>query len=1816
MSDFVDSEAEEESVEEESVVEDLNEEEQQYVKKRSSHEKKSRKFVHSTDDDEEEDENEPDENLKDFINDDEDDDEEEEEGEVSERDAVHRRSSWQSGQEDDTANSDENENVDDEEKRHRRKRKHAFDDRLEEDDYMLIEENLGVRVNRDRKFRRLREQSDSEDDDRPQDSGQDDKEFIAGRLFSEGKDGAEESIELVRPSEETLPGPEYDDERSDSDSDMSNFIVGDDGQPIRQHRHRKRIPGCTDAALQEAQEIFGVDFDFAEFEDYGQRYPDDEFDEDVVDDVVDESDWDDEEGGRRTTPATRHKKPSKKHGVTSRSIFEVYEPSELERSHLTDQDNEIRATDMPERFQLRGIPMEKGDEVELDEEAHWIYKQAFTSPSLSIQELGDQPDRPGLPTGYGRKGPGTVTRIREALNFMRNKQLEVPFIAFYRKEYVEPELTLVDLWRVWQWEEKWTQLKRRKANLARLFQKMQKFQFELISSDPDKPLSDGVRPLDSQDLERLTEVQSMEELQDCYQHFLLYYGRDVPRMQNAARNRSRQTAANSGAAGGTAGDIGDNEEEESAGPELKQASRRDKYSICQNAGLDGLAKKFGLTPEQFGENLRDSYQRHETEQFPAEPLELARDYICGQFPTGETVLEGARFMVALMLAREPLVRQVVRQTYQERAKVNILPTKKGRKEIDEAHYAYQFKYMSNKPVKEVKGDEFLRMTLAEQEGLVIMDISVDMKGPCFEGDPTYYDEIKQFYYRDEFSHQVQEWNRQRGLAVATALNACLYPQLGREIRHRLLAEAQTHVIRCCAQKLRSFLQVAPYQPDQQQEDDDDLMGDSGTRGLRVLGLAYSPEWNTPVFCALVNGEGEVTDFLRLPHFMKRKNARREDDREKKVADMESLKQFILNKKPQVVVVGGENRDALMVVEDVRRVVSDAEQEQAGSPVAVELIPTDLSILYMNGRAAETEFREYPPVLRQAVSLARRLQDPLGEFAQVCQGEDVLCLKLHPLQEHIVKEDLLWALNSEFVSRVNEVGVDLNRCLVHMHIQPLLQHICGLGPRKVAHIIKILKQNNQRLENRTQLVTTCHMGPTVFINCAGFIRIDTAALGDSTEAYIEVLDGSRIHPETYEWARKMAVDALEYDEAAEGANPAEALVEILDNPDRLKDLDLDAFAEELERQGYGNKGVTLYDIRAELSCRYKDHRTPFRPPTPEEIFNMLTKETPETFYVGKLVTCMVTGIARRRPQGESNDQAIRIDSTGLWQCPFCQQDDFPELSEVWNHFDSGACPGQAIGVKTRLDNGVSGFIPTRALSDNVVRHPEERVKVEMTVHVRVTKIDVERFSVDLTSRTSDLLDRSGEWHPARDVYFDTDKEEAQEKTDQEQQKRQHRATYVKRVIVHPSFRNINFKEAERAMEELDQGDVIVRPSSKGTDHLTVTWKVTDGVYQHLDVREQGKENAFSLGQALYIGGEEFEDLDEIIARHIQPMASYTRDLLAHKYYQHCGGGNKKVMEELLIKMKKEKPSQIPYYVSASRELPGKFLLGYQPRNKPRVEYVTVTPDGFRFRGQTFQSMNGLFRWFKEHFRDPIPGVTPGSGSSTRRTPGSLSNTPSNISLAELQRAVSSLGPGVTSQMYNALATVTGQTPSGTPAQWGPSGGQYPFGGSSAYHSFPTPAQQSLATPLLTPAYPHSTPNQQPLTTPNQQPIVTPNQHPVTTPTQSITTPTQQSLSTPTHPLSTPNQTSWGAPPASLPRARTPTTPRSTPTATDWAKMAEQWRQKREQEQRRQKGAAGIRGGVGAAGRLGLTPTPSPSPASESLPFSTAGDATPLLDETDR
>jgi transcription elongation factor SPT6 len=495
-------------------------------------------------------------------------------------------------------------------------------------------------------------------------------------------------------------------------------------------------------ALQEAQETFGVDFDYDEFSKYEQ---DDYEEEDDEEDEYEE----DEEGERRRRPKkTARKKPTKK------SIFEVYEPSELKRGFFTDLDNEIRNTDIPERMQIREVAITAvpEDSMELDIEAEWIYKQAFCKATVSNMDANLTAEA----RERQKKGPQTVGKIRKALDFMRNQQLEVPFIAFYRKEYVQPELNINDLWKVYKYDAKWCQLKTRKENLMALFEKMRSYQLDQIMKDPDAPIPENVRLIRDSDIDRLNSVQTAEELQDVHNHFVLYYASDLPAMHAAWKTKEKERKKQERRAARLkliaesedGADIPDElEEEQDDEPEpetLKYANRSGSYALCTKAGLDALAKKFGLSPEHFAENLRDNYQRHEVEQEPVEPPDVARQFVSVKFATVEEVLQAAKYMVALQIAREPLVRKCVREVFFERAKMTVRPTKKGMKVIDETHNCYSMKYIKDKPVRDLTGDQFLKLTLAEEENLLTVTINENIEGNT---SGSYIDEVKQLYIR-------------------------------------------------------------------------------------------------------------------------------------------------------------------------------------------------------------------------------------------------------------------------------------------------------------------------------------------------------------------------------------------------------------------------------------------------------------------------------------------------------------------------------------------------------------------------------------------------------------------------------------------------------------------------------------------------------------------------------------------------------------------------------------------------------------------------------------------------------------------------------------------------------------------------------------------------------------------------------------------------------------------------------------------------------------------------------------------------------------
>ena len=174
-------------------------------------------------------------------------------------------------------------------------------------------------------------------------------------------------------SEDELPDPERQGRHSaasgalSDEDDIGGFIVDEEGKPI-ERKKKKKTYRFDDSQRQLAEDIFGVAFDYEEFDQFDDKS-----------DVSESDDYDDDEEFQE-----RRKKGRKKKKTT---IFDKFEPYDLAMGHYTDQDQEIRMTDVPERMQLRQIPVTTVSEEsdELDMEALWIYNHGFTKPSLTSQ---------------------------------------------------------------------------------------------------------------------------------------------------------------------------------------------------------------------------------------------------------------------------------------------------------------------------------------------------------------------------------------------------------------------------------------------------------------------------------------------------------------------------------------------------------------------------------------------------------------------------------------------------------------------------------------------------------------------------------------------------------------------------------------------------------------------------------------------------------------------------------------------------------------------------------------------------------------------------------------------------------------------------------------------------------------------------------------------------------------------------------------------------------------------------------------------------------------------------------------------------------------------------------------------------------------------------------------------------------------------------------------------------------------------------------------------------------------------------------------
>lgn len=204
------------------------------------------------------------------------------------------------------------------------------------------------------------------------------------------------------------------------------------------------------------------------------------------------------------------------------------------------------------------------------------------------------------------------------------------------------------------------------------------------------------------------------------------------------------------------------------------------------------------------------------------------------------------------------------------------------------------------------------------------------------------------------------------------------------------------------------------------------------------------------------------------------------------------------------------------------------------------------------------------------------------------------------------------------------------------------------------------------------------------------------------------------------------------------------------------------------------------------------------------------------------------------------------------------------------------------IDGKLDCGIDAFVGEADLTDRFDVSVKQLYSVHQTVQAKILQLDRKHFTATCSLKEDQLKRPYRKFHDRQYDEWDDREEAADKKLLEEKTDGGGRAT---RVIKHPLFRAFNAAQAEEYLGSQNPGDVVIRPSSKGVDHLAVTWKVADGIFQHIDVLEMDKENEFALGKTLKIAGRyTYSDLDELIVLHVKAMAKKVDEMMTHEKFQ--------------------------------------------------------------------------------------------------------------------------------------------------------------------------------------------------------------------------------------------------------------------------------------------------------------------------------------------
>ncbi|KAF3349035.1 hypothetical protein VD0002_g7135 [Verticillium dahliae] len=1149
-------------------------------------------------------------------------------------------------------------------------------------------------------------------------------------------------------------------------------------------------------------------------------------------------------------------------------LKDVFEPSQLTEKLLTDEDNEIRTLDEPERFQLDRKPFKhlQLTAEQFKEEARWIANLLWPKKMLQGDLLG----------------PFTKA-IGKVLEFFVVDGVEVPYVFQHRKDYLihtkktrnpahrddpdAPEfilnadklLTQDDLWRILELDIKFRSLMEKRNALEKTLDNLK----------TEMGVNDDILE------DMITQAANMEELQDLQDYLNFQYAaqlKDLASMNGSAKQTKRP------------------------------GSKGALFDKVRRSRVYDFVRAYGITPDRLARNALREGPKVWADDDNELPDNLADQYIDEDFPTGDSVLQAARQMYAEELFVSPRMRKHFRANFYEMGDISCRRTEKGLRKIDESHPFYEIKYLTHQSFGDMARQPhlFLKMMKAEEDGLIEVKVSM-------ENDEGFKRNLRQEFVSDNYSERADRWNDERTKVLELAVPRLL-KHVAKGVKESVRTACQDEVLTTCREEYSKKIDQSPYKP----------------KGM-VLGttprvLTFSNGMADPgrdATCwAWMDEEGRFGDHGRFDNFTRNDAAR------------EEFVELVKLRRPDVIGVSGWSADTHKLVRELENIISDKglmgpefddpeTDEYRAELLEVIVVNDEVARLYKDSPRAVADHPLLAPLTRYCIGLARYMQNPLKEYAAL--GKDITSLAFHPCQQLLPQDKLLKNLEFAMVDMVNLCGVDINEAVGDSYTANLLPYVAGLGPRKATSVLKAISANGGYVASRAELVGDIDsgkipvVGPRVWNNCASFLFIHF----ESTNPTSDPLDNTRVHPEDYELGRKMAADALELDEedvkGETDQNGPGAIVRKLfkdDAQEKVNELILEEYAQQLEDKYSQKKRATLETIRAELQAPYEELRRNFVTLADSEIFTMLTGESKESLAVGMIIPVNVRVV----------------------------KDEFAIV---------------------KLDCGIEGRVEPNEHDRNIGMGIKGVISVGQTVQAKLVSVEYKNFLAKLSIDERDIKNgyRKHMYHPHGTW------DERLEADDKEELREKDKSTgRTQRVINHMLFKPFNGMEAEQWLGTQPNGEKVIRPSSKGNDHLAITWKVADGVFQHVDVLELQKPNDFSLGQLLRVGKMTYKDLDELIHGYIEGMVKKVDEMMQHDKFDKRSRAD---VEKWLTTYIDANPTRSAYAFCINPKHPGYFWLCFKANKSSRVNAmpVKVHHEGYELLKNQYPDMRGLCNGFK-------------------------------------------------------------------------------------------------------------------------------------------------------------------------------------------------------------------------------------------------------------